>query len=125
MGQKIVFGGRKYEVGHVYAFDDLPRIAKTDAILSDPDQDPGGKWRFRLDLTSPDRAELWLQNMLSEKEYQAEFSSARTKRLMRLIPKEGLKSPPLGTEGVHRLMAMIRLNWQEIPVFTILERGEF
>lgn len=116
-----IFGGKEYDVGETYTFAQLPRIAKRDAILSDPDQDPESKWTFQLSEMSPADAKLWLRNMMGDEPYEDEFDSPRTRRLMKLIPKEGLKSPPLGTEGVHRMLAMIRLGWRKIPVFEIVE----
>ena len=122
MSEAIEFGGASYQVEAAYEFDDLPEEVQKDVKKSMGYRQKPQHFLYKLSLlTSRDAKELaWSLIAATGDSYEKESASRRTQSAMKAISSEGLKNPPVGTQGVHRLLAMIMLGWDSIPVFSIV-----
>lgn len=117
----INFGKRSYRVGDVYEFKQLPKEAAHDAEvqLSNAGVKPSDML-YKLRIIGRDDLEVAL-----EKEFGPDLPEMiegdRVKKLVRSIEKSGLKSPPIGREGFHRMMAFLVIG-EGIPYFEIITR---
>lgn len=116
----IDFGGMRYTPGRAYSYQDLPDTAKHDALISASGEGDVEDFDYLLVLIPAKKAERRMSSL-----WKKRGLDPRTKdyveRLARDIEERGLVSPPTGTEGFHRALALVSLD-SEVPYFRMVNR---
>lgn len=136
--KKIAFDNRTYAVGKEYRYEDLTDVAQFDARAStSTEEDPEGEGTARnyvylFDLIPNAEAKGALQSYRRKIDtfHEANWGpldpgeraaiESRIRGLMEDIEEHGLQHPPLGPEGYHRAVAVVRLGW-DLPYFRIMD----
>lgn len=116
----IEFGGGSYTPGTVYSFQDLPDIAKEDAMISASGEGDPDHFDYLLVLIPAKKAErrmasLWKKRGLDPR------TRDYVDRIAADIQERGLRSPPTGTEGYHRALALVSME-SDVPYFRMVNR---
>lgn len=120
-----VFDGRRYRIGKLYTFDELPKGVRHDAKLQDDDirvhygvPSTGATYRFVL-VPHEELVEM-LHQRFGEQRYAAMMEDPGVIALAREIQRHGLQQPPILDEGWKRAWAVAYLGW-DLPYFTLDE----
>lgn len=111
--QVFEFEGRKFTPGQTYTWDDLPEEVRDDVVKqvqswSEEDVPEEGP-RFRFEFIPQEELMASLDEHHGPRltEY---IEEPHVLKLAKDIGKKGLKSPPVGDEGQHRLLALARIG---------------
>lgn len=120
---QVLIEGVAYIVGRSYTFSELPKQAKEDAAsnVSDEDDIPPGERVYRLKLEDPEVLADWMVEVHGGtwSDVERMLNSRSVIDLAEDIDRNGLISPPVGSEGFHRVLAALRLGWETMPYFEI------
>ncbi len=112
MSEVIEFEGTPYQVEAAYEFGDLPKEVQKDVKKSMGYRQKPQHFLYKLSLLTLRDAKELARSLIAAAggSYEKDLASRRTQLAMKAISSEGLKNPPVGTQGVHRLLAMIMLR---------------
>lgn len=109
-----MFAGKSYREGHLYHLRDLPPQTRIDAKIQ-PEDLKRAQYRFMI-LSQEDLMEM-LKGSYGPTLAEV-VEEPYVKKLEADIRRNGLKNPPVGGEGMHRLLALSRIG-KGAPYFDI------
>lgn len=109
---------KKYKLGNYYTFDELPVQAQEDFQLQ-LDENDDREYLFLFTGVWP---EEYLEDTFGDSLEEA-VDEPYVRQLAKDIKNNGLKSPPVGTEGNHRALAYYKLG-EIMPYFKIEEESD-
>lgn len=124
----MMFEGKRFQIHHPYAWNDLPSVNRQDAMDQGSDleahygRSPKNLY-YELILIPHEDLVAMLRSRLGVN-YERQAKTPEIKRLMDLIQKHGLRFAPLVDEGWKRAIAVAQLGW-DMPYWRVVEPLDF